>query len=70
MVVATLAQGGPHPPRPRPPSAALQRRAGELRPRDSYGARHVRVRGHARVACHLFLRVLALTGGQLMRPTI
>ena len=38
--------------------------------KDSYGARHVRVRGHARVACHLFLRVPALTGGQLMRLTI
>ncbi len=38
--------------------------------KDSYGARHVRVRGHARVACHLFLRVLALTGGQMMRLTI
>ncbi len=38
--------------------------------KDPYGARHVRVRGHARVACHLFFGVLALTGGQLMRLTI
>ena len=38
--------------------------------KDPYGARHVRVRGHARVACHLFLRVLALTVQQLMRLTI
>ena len=38
--------------------------------KDSHRARHVRVRGHAKVACHLFLRVPALTGGQLMRLTI
>ena len=35
--------------------------------RDSYGGRHVRVRGHAKVACHLFFGVLALTVQQLMR---
>ena len=38
--------------------------------KDSYGARHVRVRGHAKVACHLFFGVLALTVEQLMRLTI
>ncbi len=38
--------------------------------KDPYGARHVRVRGHAKVACHLFFGVLALTVEQLMRLTI
>jgi len=38
--------------------------------RDSYGGRHVRVRGHAKVACHLFFGVLALTVDRLMRLTI
>ncbi len=35
--------------------------------KDSYGGRHVRVRGHAKVACHLFFGVLALTVHRLMR---
>ncbi len=38
--------------------------------KDSYGGRHVRVRGHARVACHLFFGVLALTVHRLMRPVV
>ena len=38
--------------------------------KDSYGGRHVRVRGHAKVACHLFFGVLALTVDRLMRLTI
>jgi len=35
--------------------------------KDEFGARHVRVRGHAKVACHLFFGVLALTADQLLR---
>ncbi len=35
--------------------------------KDEFGARHVRVRGHAKVLCHLMFGVLALTAGQLMR---
>ncbi len=38
--------------------------------KDSYGGRHGRVRGHARVACHLFFGVPALTVHQLMRPVV
>jgi len=38
--------------------------------KDSYGGRHVRVRGHAKVACHLFFGVLALTVHQPVRPVI
>ncbi|MCY4240185.1 MAG: transposase, partial [Rhodobacter sp.] len=38
--------------------------------KDSYGGRHVRVRGHAKVACHLMFGVLALTVDRLMRLTI
>ena len=38
--------------------------------KDSYGGRHVGVRGHAKVACHLFFGVLALTVDQLMRLTV
>jgi len=36
--------------------------------KDLYGGRHVRVRGHAKVACHLFSGVLALTVHRPMRP--
>jgi hypothetical protein len=32
-----------------------------------FGARHVRVRGHAKVFCHLMFGILALTINQLMR---
>jgi len=35
--------------------------------KDDFGARHVRVRGHAKVFCHLMFGVLALTIDQLMR---
>jgi len=38
--------------------------------KDSYGGRHVRVRGNLKVACHLMFGVLALTVHQLMRLTI
>ncbi len=35
--------------------------------KDEFGARYIRVRGHAKVACHLAFGVLALTIDQLMR---
>lgn len=35
--------------------------------KDEFGARYVRVRGHAKVACHLNFGILALTIDQLMR---
>lgn len=35
--------------------------------KDNYGARFVRVRGHAKVYCHLMFGVLALSAEQLMR---
>ena len=35
--------------------------------KDSYGGRYVRVRGHAKVYCHLMFGILALTVEQLMR---
>ena len=38
--------------------------------KDSYGGRHVRVRGHEKVFCHLMFGVLALTIDQLMRLTL
>ena len=38
--------------------------------KDSYGGRHVRVRGHEKVLCHLMFGVLALTVDQLMRLTL
>lgn len=38
--------------------------------KDEFGARHVRVRGHAKVFCHLMFGVLALTVDQLMRVTV
>ena len=38
--------------------------------KDSYGGRSVRVRGHAKVLCHLMFGVLVLTVEQLMRLVI
>ncbi len=38
--------------------------------KDAYGGRHVRVRGHAKVFCHLMFGILVLTVDQLMRLTI
>lgn len=38
--------------------------------KDSYGGRFVRVRGHAKVYCHLMFGILALTVEQLMRLVI
>jgi len=35
--------------------------------KDSYGGRHVRVRGNLKVACHLMFGVLVLTVDRLMR---
>lgn len=35
--------------------------------KDSFGARHVRVRGHAKVYCHLMFGILALSVAQIMR---
>lgn len=35
--------------------------------KDSYGGRYVRVRGHAKVYCHLMFGILALTVEKLMR---
>ena len=35
--------------------------------KDNYGARHIRVRGHDKVFCHLMFGILAFTAHQLMR---
>jgi hypothetical protein len=35
--------------------------------KDEFGGRHVRVRGHAKVLCHLMFGIVALTVDQLMR---
>ena len=35
--------------------------------KDEFGGRFVRVRGHAKVTCHLMFGILALTVDQLMR---
>jgi len=35
--------------------------------KDEFGGRHLRVRGHAKVMCHLMFGILALTADQLMR---
>ena len=45
--------------------SAAERVNGRLK--DDFGGRHVRVRGHAKVFCHLMFGVLALTIDQLMR---
>ena len=47
-----------------------ERTAGERvngRLKDEFGARHVRVRGAAKVMCHCMFGVLALTADQLLR---
>jgi hypothetical protein len=44
---------------------AVERVNGALK--DSYGGRTVRVRGHAKVFCHLMFGILALTAEQMMR---
>ncbi len=45
--------------------SAAERVNGRLK--DDFGGRHVRVRGHAKVLCHLMFGVLALSIEQLMR---
>ena len=38
--------------------------------KDEFGGRHVRVRRHAKVICHLMFGIVALTVDQLMRLTL
>ncbi len=45
--------------------SAAERVNGRLK--DEFGGRSVRVRGHAKVTCHLMFGILALTANQLMR---
>ena len=45
--------------------SAAERVNGRLK--DEFGGRHVRVRGHAKVLCHLMFGILALTCDQLLR---
>ena len=43
----------------------MERVFGRLK--DEFGGRHVRVRDHGKVACHLMFGMLALTVDQLLR---
>ena len=43
----------------------MERVNGRLK--DDFGGRQVRVRGHAKVLCHLMFGILALTVAQLVR---
>ena len=45
--------------------STVERAFGRLK--DEYGGRHVRVRGHKKVMCHLMFGVLALTVDQMLR---
>ena len=45
--------------------STVERVIGRLK--DEFGGRHVRVRGHAKVLCHLMFGMLALTVDQLLR---
>lgn len=45
--------------------STVERVNGRLK--DEFGGRYVRVRGHAKVMCHLMFGILALTADQLMR---
>jgi Transposase DDE domain len=45
--------------------SAAERVNGRLK--DDFGGRHVRVRGHTKISCHLMFGVLALTCDQLLR---
>ena len=45
--------------------SAAERVNGSLK--DNFGGRYVRVRGHAKVFCHLMFGILALAIDQLMR---
>ena len=40
-----------------------------VRLKDDFGGRHVRIRGHGKVACHLMFGILDLTADQLIGPT-
>ena len=48
-----------------PERTTVERVNGRLK--DEFGARHIRVRGHGKVLCHLMFGVLALTVDQLLR---
>ena len=48
--------------------STVERVNGRLK--DEFGGRHVRVRGHGKVFCHLMFGILALTVEQLMRLTL
>ena len=48
--------------------ATVERVNGRLK--DEFGGRHVRVRGHAKVLCHLIFGIDALTVDQLLRLTL
>ena len=48
--------------------STVERVNGRLK--DEFGGRHVRVRGHAKVLCHLMFGIIALTVDQLMRLTL
>jgi hypothetical protein len=50
-----------HPQIASPPERA------NARLKDEFGGRMIRVRGHAKVMCHLMFGVLALTADQLLR---
>ena len=43
----------------------MERAVGRLK--DEFGARHVRVRGHEKVTCHLMFAIVVLTVDQLLR---
>ena len=45
--------------------STVERVYGRLK--DEFGGRQVRVRGHAKVLCHLMFGIVALTVSQLMR---
>ena len=48
--------------------STVERVNGRLK--DEFGGRHVRVRGHAKVLCHLMFGIVALTVDQFMRLTL
>ena len=48
--------------------SSVERTNGRLK--DEFGGRHVRVRGAAKVACHLMFGLLALTADQVMRLAV
>ncbi len=48
--------------------SASERVNGRLK--DEFGGRHVRVKGHAKILCHLMFGILVITADQLMRFAI